>query len=251
MRIVAEPSRRLAEMSFHKCMVNLLNVRLTSFWASNSGALAPMFAVLIGVMVTLTATTLELGRWTLARSELQAALDAGVLAGAAKLQINQADKAGAIAAAEKAFKANSGSRLFGGSITDSVKFSVEGNSVIGTGTSSLAAVFNSVLNVNSLDLSGTTTATITNSNFEVSMMLDITGSMCDSAPNLDDAPCTKGVKLDAMKKAAGDLVNSLLATTELQKRVRVAVVPFSDGVRLPAAPRLVAAGLAPVAADVF
>jgi hypothetical protein len=53
------------------------------------------------------------------------------------------------------------------------------------------------------------------------------------------------VKLDAMKKAASDLVSSMLATDELKTRVRVAVVPFSDGVRLPALPKLAAAGVAP------
>ena len=76
-------------------------------------------------------------------------------------------------------------------------------------------------------------------------MLDITGSMCDSAPDLDDAPCTKGVKLTAMKTAASNLVKSMLATDELKTRVRVAVVPFSDGVRLPVLPKLAAAGLSP------
>ena len=50
-------------------------------------------------------------------------------------------------------------------------------------------------------------------------MLDITGSMCDSAPDLDDAPCTKGVKLDGMKTAASNLVKSMLATDELKTRV--------------------------------
>ena len=37
----------------------------------------------------------------------------------------------------------------------------------------------------------------------------------------------------------------MLATDELKTRVRVAVVPFSDGVRLPDLPQVAAAGVAP------
>ncbi len=182
-------------------------------------------------------------------------MDAGVLAGAAKLQFNMADKAAAIETAKKAFQANRSRQRFGADIIESVTFSVEGNSLYAKGSADLTTVLGKVVGMDTLPLLGTTkatgeseigsVATITNSKFELSLMLDITGSMCDSAPDLDDAPCTKGVKLTAMKTAASDLVKSMLATDELKTRVRVAVVPFSDGVRLPALPKLVAAGLSP------
>lgn len=228
---------------------------LRRFGGDRSGALAPIFAASISFLVLVMTTAVEFGRWAVAKVELQAALDAAVLAGAAKLQANGADKAGAIAAAEAAFNANRNKQRFASDITENITFSISGTSVMSTGTASIATVLGKVVNVDSLDLLGNSgatgksetgsVATITNSKFELSIMLDITGSMCDVVPGLNDNPCTKGVKLDGMKSAATNLVNTMLASTELQSRVRVAVVPFSDGVRLPAAPRLVAAGLTP------
>lgn len=225
------------------------------FRSDTSGAIAPIFAGLISFLVLVTGTALEMGRWAIARNELQASLDAAVLAGAAKLQLNQADKAGAIETAKKAFKANRSKQRFGADIVENITFSVEGSSLYAKGDADIVTVLGKIVGVNSLALLGTSgatgesatgsVATITNSKFELSLMLDITGSMCDSAPDLNDAPCTKGAKLDAMKLAASNLVSTMLATDELKTRVRVALVPFSDGVRLPSLPRLAAAGLAP------
>ncbi|MDO9381341.1 MAG: pilus assembly protein TadG-related protein [Hyphomicrobiaceae bacterium] len=228
---------------------------MSLFRDDKSGAIAPIFAGLISFLVLVTATALEVGRWAIARNELQASMDAAVLAGAAKLQLNQADKAAAVETAKKAFKANRSRQRFGADIIENVSFSVEGNSLYAKGSADLVTVLAKVVGMDTLPLLGTSeatgesetgsVATITNSKFELSLMLDITGSMCDSAPDLDDSPCTKGVKLDAMKTAASNLVKSMLATEELKTRVRVALVPFSDGVRLPALPRLAAAGLTP------
>lgn len=230
---------------------------LAVFKSNNSGAIAPIFAGLISFLVLVTGTAIEMGRWAIARNELQASLDAAVLAGAAKLQLNQADKAGAIETAKKAFKANRDKQRFGSDIVENITFSIEGNSLYAKGDADLTTVLGKIVGVNTLALLGTSgatgetatgsVATITNSKFELSLMLDITGSMCDNAPGLNDAPCASGVKLDGMKTAASNLVKTMLATDDLKARVRVAVVPFSDGVRLPALPKQAAAGVAPAA----
>lgn len=181
---------------------------------------------------------LELGRWAIAQNELQAALDAAVLAGAKHYQDTH-DKAASIALAQKAFDANRSKRRFGGDISESISFTVEdGNSLQARGTSDLDTVLAKVVGKSTLPLLGragaTNRATVTNSNFEVSVMLDITGSMCEDPPDsVSDAPCTSGAKLNGMKTAAVKLVEKMLGTADLRARVRIAVVPFSDGVRLP------------------
>lgn len=60
---------------------------------------------------------------------------------------------------------------------------------------------------------------------ELSMMLDITGSMCDSGSS-----CSSGTKLNAMKSAANDLVD--IVFTGNGANTRIAVVPFSTSVNL-------------------
>ncbi len=59
-------------------------------------------------------------------------------------------------------------------------------------------------------------------NLEVSMMLDITGSMGD------------GTKLADMKSAATDLVNIVVWADQSEYTSRIAIVPFAYDVRLPA-----------------
>lgn len=231
--------------------------KVFGFVRNDSGAIAPMFGMAIGFLVMVMAMMLELGRWAIAQNELQAALDAAVLAGAKHYQDNPGDQAAAIGVAQKAFDANRSKRRFGSDISESINFSVEdGNSLQARGTSDLNTVLAKVVGESTLPLLGrsgaTNRATVTNSEFEVAVMLDVTGSMCDDAPdNVSDAPCTKGKKLDGMKTAAVKLVEKMLGTADLRSRVRISIVPFSDGVRLPKGilnlptVQLAAAGLSP------
>lgn len=216
------------------------------FSRHNGGAIAPIFAVSIAALVLAVAITLELGRWVIAQHELQAALDAGVLAGAARLQANQADTDGAVEAARAVFNLNRQNSNWTAYTDEEIDFEVRGMSVVAVGQADLTTVLSDVVKVAHLPLASDSEATITNSSFELSLMLDVTGSMCDRAPGLDDAPCSSGSKLDSMKTAAKQLVNTMLATENLRSRVRMSLVPFSDGVRLPTLPRLAAAGLPPL-----
>jgi Flp pilus assembly protein TadG len=59
------------------------------------------------------------------------------------------------------------------------------------------------------------------SNIEVSLMLDVTGSMCD--------PCTK---ITAVKKAAKDLIDIVVWDDQSQYTSRVALAPFADAVNV-------------------
>lgn len=222
-----------------------------------SGAIAPIFAAMLSFLTLLSAVALDTGRWAIARNELQASIDAAVLAGAAALRQAGAKDADGIAMAKKALAANKSQQRFSGDITENIVFTVEGNSVKAAGTATIDTVIGQIFGIKTLPLLGTASgnglksqvasvASFSNSTFEISLMLDITGSMCNSAPDLDDAPCTSGTKLTGMKTAASDLVKTMLASDQLKTRVRMAVVPFSDGVRLPAIPKLAAAGSTPL-----
>ena len=111
-----------------------------------------MFAGLISFLVLVSATAVEMGRWAIARNELQAAMDAAVLAGAAKLQQNQADKNAAVETAKKAFKANRSRQRFGTDIVDNISFSVDGTSLYAIGSADLSTVLAKVVGMNTLPL---------------------------------------------------------------------------------------------------
>lgn len=71
-----------------------------------------------------------------------------------------------------------------------------------------------------------TKAGLAGKKLELSMMLDITGSMCDG----NNQPCSTGVKLTGMKTAANDLLDIIF--TGNGANTRVAIVPFSQSVNL-------------------
>lgn len=215
------------------------------FARHNGGAIAPIFAVGITVLALAVAITMELGRWVIAQNELQAAVDAGVLAGAARLQTNQADTDGAVQAARAVFNLNRQNSKWARYTDEQIDFEVRGMTVVSVGDADMSTLMSDIVKRANLPLYTESEATITNSDFELSLMLDVTGSMCDRAPGLNDAPCSSGSKLDAMKDAATQLVNTMLANEGLRSRVRMSLVPFSDGVRLPSTQRMRVAGVPP------
>lgn len=77
------------------------------------------------------------------------------------------------------------------------------------------------------ELEAQTKAGLAGKKLELSMMLDVTGSMCDSGAS---QPCAGGAKMSAMKTAALDLVNIVFGGNA--SNTRVAVVPFSSAVNV-------------------
>jgi Flp pilus assembly protein TadG len=196
------------------------------------------------VLMLAIGAAVDVGRWLHARDQTIAAVDAAVLAGGRALQTNSADKSGAIAAAQKYYAENVTSRL--PVIDDSVNFAVapDGMGMTASGTAYIKTPFLQFAAVEKLPLISTSQTEFGKSqiavggnggeNIEVALMLDITGSMCNSPPSQTQAPCASGRKLDAMKDAAKDLVNIIVWQDQSKFTSKVSVVPFSDSVRLPA-----------------
>jgi hypothetical protein len=57
--------------------------------------------------------------------------------------------------------------------------------------------------------------------------------MCNSPPSDTQPPCSSATKLDAMKKSAKDLIGIVVREDQSKFTTKVAIVPFSDSVRLP------------------
>ena len=66
------------------------------------------------------------------------------------------------------------------------------------------------------------------SDLEVSLMLDVTGSMCADR----EGPCTGGSNMDTLKSSASTLVDKVIWTDQSQFTSRVAITPFSTRVRV-------------------
>ncbi|MGH6738369.1 MAG: TadE/TadG family type IV pilus assembly protein, partial [Bradyrhizobium sp.] len=142
----------------------------------------------MAVMLLLSiGAAIDIGRWLHARDQTQAAIDAALLAGGRSLQVNSTDTGTALAIARKYYAQNVTSRL---PVTnDSVNFTVssDGMSMTAGGTAYIKTPFLQLANIAKLPLLSTAASQFSKSqiavggnggeSLEVSMMLDITGSM--------------------------------------------------------------------------
>lgn len=198
--------------------------------ADDSGNVAVIFALMAVVLMLAIGAAVDIGRWLHAREQTVAAVDAAVLAGGRALQTKGSDTAGAIAAAQKYYDQNVTSRL---PVTDdTVTFTVadDGMGITAKGTAYINTPFLQFANISKLPLLSTSQTEFARSqiavggnggeSIEVSMMLDVTGSMA-------------GQKLQDLKDAAKDLINIVVWEDQSKYTSKVALVPFSEDIRIP------------------
>ncbi|WP_295559498.1 pilus assembly protein [uncultured Hyphomicrobium sp.] len=203
----------------------LVRDRLRQFGADTDGAIAIIFAM-IGVSLCLfVGAAVDLGRWLQARNQSVAALDAAVLAGARVLQLDEKDVTGARAAAQQYFTENTKGRMHVVDETVSFNPSDDNTAFTGTNRSFIETTFLSFAHISRLPVGAYSKAVLraggqSNNEVEIAMMLDVTGSM-------------SGTKIRDLKAAATDLVNIVISDSANYNPVRISIVPFAEGVRLP------------------
>ena len=194
-----------------------------------NGAVAPFFGFMIVVLLITIGGAVDFGRWLHSRNATISAMDAAVLAAGRRLQIDSKDRDGAVASAQAFYRENTKSRL--PLETDTITFEVssDGLSVSAKGNASIETTFLHFVKIDSLlllDASGTDlsrseieTGKHSKTNVEVSIMLDVTGSM-------------SGSKLQSMKEAAKELVDITIWDDQSKHTSKVALVPFSHAVNV-------------------
>ena len=216
---------------------------LLNMCRDRSGTTMVTFALTLAGMLMAIGAAIDVGRWLFARDDTLAAVDAAVLAGARNLQTSK-DQATAITTAQHFYNANVSSRL---PVTnDTISFSVvdNGQAVVASGNAQIDTIFLQLADITSLPLIPAAVNEIAKAEFavggvnggdssmeeteperlEISLMLDVTGSM-------------GGQKLEDLKSAATDLVEIVLwdgqQEWQLENHSRIALVPFSEDIRLP------------------
>lgn len=201
-----------------------------SFWHDRKGTVLPVFGLLAIVMFILMGGAIDLGRWVQARQMTVKAMDAAVLAGGRMLQITDLDDTQAMLAAQRFYDENVTERP--PLKVDTVRFrsADNGTAVVAEGTAILETVFLKLIGIPELSIFKAGAADFSKaqlavggnaeSNIEVSVMLDVSGSM-------------SGQKLADMKEAAKDLVNIVVWDDQSKYTSKIALAPFSGEVRVP------------------
>ena len=201
--------------------------RLRRFGDDRKGDVAITFGLMAVAMFLFVGAAVDLGRWVHARSQTLAAMDSAVLAAARMIQLDSGDVSGAMQAAQRFYQENVRNRL--PLESDSVSFAMTGDglAVTASGNAFIRTPFMSLANVERLPLMTGNSAEYPRAelavggnaeqSIEISMMLDITGSM-------------GGTKLADMKAAAKDLIDIVVWADQSQYTSKVALAPFSAAV---------------------
>ncbi len=202
------------------------------------GTTTIMFGLMITVMLLCTGAAIDVGRWIHAKNVTAAALDAAVIAGGRSLQLNPSDEGAALAAAELYYTENVAQRLQLQS--DTVKFTIaeDKRSLTASGSAYINTTLLALAGIEKMAVVGTPDSVFPRaelatgggggSNIEISLVLDVTGSMCDDQVG----PCIGGAKMAGLKAAAKDLIDIVVSEDQSKASSRVALVPFSTRVRV-------------------
>jgi len=197
---------------------------LARFERDESGQVMITFGLLATAMFLMMGGAIDIGRWLHARSVTTSALDAGVLAGGRMLQLDGTNVSGAVLSAKQYYSENIKDRIPVASDTvgftatnNNLSFTATGNAYIKTPFLSLAGIEQlPLLNLSGSDYSTSTLAVGGNAenSIEISMMLDVTGSMA-------------GQKILDLKAAAKDLIDIVVWADQSKYTSKVALVPFA------------------------
>ena len=202
------------------------------------GSVALQFGLCAVLLLAVTGGAIDLARWSHAKRTTAAALDAAVLAGAHALQIDPTNITHAIATAQTMYSQNLTGRPTVSSDTVTFVAADSNTAITATGAATIDTTLLRVVGINSLTVVNDAGASFPKAtvksggaaggNIEVSIMLDVTGSMCDDGVG----PCTTGTKINGLKAAANDLIGIVVSTNQSTYTSKAAIVPFSTRVRV-------------------
>ena len=190
------------------------------FIRNERGNVAAIFAVSLVPLLGFVGAAIDYSRTTSARSSMKVALDSAALMVSKDLGSNPS-----LSAKEISDKATS---YFNALYTNNASTPItvtasyttntkDGSTVSLTGSGSVPTDFMKVVGFPQLGISGSSTTTWGSTRMRVAMALDVTGSMGMGTG-----------KLEAMQKAAKDLIDTLNKSSRMKEDVYVSIIPFAQ-----------------------
>jgi Flp pilus assembly protein TadG len=209
------------------------------FLDDQRGSVGIIFGVVSVALVLAAGTAIDYGRASAARSMLQNAADSASLVAARSIAKGETNAAKITAEARAVFRANFSTDLVGPIADDKIvvtsdmaakKVTVNASTRIDTTLMKLA-------DIAALDLTVSSTSLDETVNYEIALMVDVTGSMADKTTG-------NVTKIAKLKTSATKFLDMIMpADGSLDGRTRVAIAPFSEGVNAGAYAKAVTGGL--------
>lgn len=210
-----------------------LSKAIKTFKAERAGNVAPMFAVALLPIFMATGASIDYGRTMSVRANMQDALDSAVLAGGREFQMTADTAAGqATASSFFSYRFAADARPLGHPQIASIEFDTTAYKVTATAQANVPTPFLAIAGIASIALKVKSQSalkiggTAEGQDLEVSLMIDVTGSMLDRTS-------TGNTKLADAKLAAKDLIDTLMPDGYAGgQSTRIALVPFSQYVNV-------------------
>ncbi|MDN5788275.1 VWA domain-containing protein, partial [Pseudorhodobacter sp.] len=201
-------TKRQAQSRFQRCAKRY---SVAAFARDEEGSLVILTLALVLLLAGVCGLAVDVMRFEQRRTDLQQTLDRSVLA-AASLSQRLNSKA---VVTDYFVKAGLGDQLGDVEVDDT---SANYRMVTASATSRLTPFFMQLVHVGELEASGTATAEQHISNVEVSLVLDISGSM-------------RGSRINNLRPAAKEFVTTVLAMSE-KSRVSMSIIPYNAQVNI-------------------
>ncbi len=199
------------------------------FKRDEKGSIAILFGLSAVAVAMFAGLAIDLGRTYASKEKIAAAIDAATLAAAKGMRLEGLSEAQATVLARTVFDENI--RSGAGNWTNIHDVRIVVSKAASTARievdASVKTTFGAIAGIQRMGSPGDASAVFESRDIEVSLQLDLTGSMC----NPGQTPCTDHPKIQGLKDATKDLVNILLPAPSGQK-IRIAYAPFTAGVNL-------------------
>ncbi len=197
------------------------------FTCEDDGAVAVLFGLSFIVLILASGIAIDSSRLLHTTSRIQRALDNAAIAAARKLDEENSTQSDVTNAANKFFNEQLANQLIDNVTLNNFKAvpDYDDGRVDVSVDIKLPLFFSGIAQASeNADVPMSSSAIYRPRKMEIALVVDITGSMCGTAP------CTSGPKIDALKTAAKDMVDSLHSANPSDGAVRFSLVPYSASV---------------------
>lgn len=203
-------------------------IRLVSaIYRNRSGSILPLATLAIVAVAALIGGAVDISRGWRAQTRLQAACDAGVLAGRRAVTTNGLDS-NATSQAQNYFYANfNATRLDAIDTTFTVTSADRGNTVDGVARTALPPIIMQLFGMGNFNMISRCTASMGVGNSDIMMVLDTTGSMNSLLSG------STQTRIQALRSAMKNFYDTVAAATSgTNARIRYGFVPYSSSVNV-------------------
>lgn len=201
-------------------MLSKIARSLAEFVHHQRGNVAILFGLSLIPIAIGVGVAVDYGRAILVRERMADALDAAALAIGSWTDLTQSQLN---AKAQQFFNANYPSTMLGN--LNPVQVNVDGDNITVSVTGTVPTTFMQLADISTMDISASSTVTRKQQSIEVVLVLDTTGSMSQRLGGSQ-------TKINALKSAATQMVETLFEGNATSDTLKIGVVPFAAAVNV-------------------